>query len=147
MAELVVAFSIISWLIITPFAIYYLVIGNAYGQKYIGTLQYVEVNSGQNCNRGGCSDYYYVSEIFTKGNSNNTCSVDRMTHYGHKSQANHFADDVILGTTRTIWTNYNNHKVCYDQTIKTFNNQVGYSLLSFSILCMLILIICAFKYR
>jgi hypothetical protein len=134
-------FLVLSWVVITPFAIWFLIMGNAYGKKYIGTLTGVNVKEGESCStRGGCSDYYYVQEVFKKGDSNETCLVRRRQSYNHKSYANHFAENTILGTTRTIWTEYNNPKLCYDRSIKSYNNDVGYTLISVSGFLILILI-------
>jgi hypothetical protein len=67
-----------------------------------------------------------------KDNSTDTCTVERLTTYYSKGEANNAAYNKKLGTKRTIWTRSYNVNMCYDQSIRTFYNQVGGSFIGFS---------------
>jgi hypothetical protein len=132
-------------IIIAALAIYYLVIANTYGNKYQGVLVKVNVNGKSDCNKNDkCTTHYYIREVFEYEKTNNitdVCFVDRLTTYYLKSDADYKAWHTKLGTTRTIWTTYYNSKICYDETLKLYYNTIGYTLVAFSGLMMLIAIL------
>lgn len=116
---------------LTALGIYFLVISNQYGHKYTGTLIESETEFSKSSKSGGA---WYVKEIFLKeSSSNDTCSVRRPTQYFTAHDANTANNKVKLGTTRTIWTYWNDDSTCYDQNIKKENTIVGSCLLSFGI--------------
>jgi len=140
----ILVFLFVLWIPFSILGIYYLVIGNAYATQFTGTLIKADVNTVTSCSKKSCSQTYYVEEIFTKDNSTNTCSIQRLIPYYFKGQANNVALSKKLGTTRTIWTTYYSSGTCYDQSIRDYYNKIGGCFLGFFVLLFIEVIISYF---
>ncbi len=128
-----VVFTIVGFsLVFIIWGMIYLIQTNAGSLEFTGTLIQADVITSTSCNnKNMCSTYYYVTEIFTKDNSTNTCTVQRLTPYSYRGDANNVAINKILGTTRKVWTVYYSAGTCIDQSIKNYYNTIGGVLLGF----------------
>ncbi len=129
--------------IIISFSLVYIVAGNSFNGIYTGTLIQAKVLTVKSCNKYGCNYDYYLDEIFTKGNSTNTCIVQRFGDYSSFDDANKAVTNTILGTVRRIYQTYNDAGICIDDSIRNYNNEVGWTLFGiamFIILCLVLVI-------
>jgi len=128
--------------IFTALGISYLVIGNAYGDEFIGTLISAKTITKTSCSTSKhstrCTYTYYVGETFSKNNSTNTCLVQRLTPYLFQGSADNIAKNKILYTKRKIWTTWYNPGSCYDQTIRNYYTAIGGTFIGVSGLFFLI---------
>uniref|UniRef100_A0A6C0BE24 Uncharacterized protein n=1 Tax=viral metagenome TaxID=1070528 RepID=A0A6C0BE24_9ZZZZ len=116
----------IFWIGLFVVGIVYLTDANANNGQYIGTLKSANVITKRRCTkRTSCTRTYYVGETFYKGNLTTTCLITRPKDYTILEDANSVANSKILGTKRIIWEKYNNHALCYDQSIKYDSNIIG----------------------
>ncbi len=128
----------VTCVLLFSFGVQYIVLGNSFHGTYTGTLVAVKVFQQTSCNKNSCSTTYYIQEIFTKGLSSSTCTVQRLTPYYFAGDANNVMQNAILGTTRTVYQTYYDPGTCIDDTIRNYYNAIGWPLFS---VCMFIIII------
>lgn len=113
---------------------------NVYAQRYDNAILiggYTEEYQGK---RHGTFD---VVQIFLKSNyTQSTCSVSRNKQL-NKKDAQQFIDNMVLGTTRTLYRSYNKD-TCFDNGTKIPDTIAGYVLISFSCVGLLFCCCCGF---
>jgi hypothetical protein len=127
------------WIGCLIIGIYHLVIANANGGQFVGTLKSARVITETSCShdkKGGnsCSNTYYVGETFYKNNSTHTCLIIRPTQYAFQGDAEAEANSKILGTKRKMWATWYSHGTCYDENIRYLNNAIGGSFFGFAMI-------------
>ena len=107
-------------------------IGTAYSykQKFTGILSEANVLTVTSCNKGSCSNTYYVNEVFLKGyNETNTCTVKRLYGYYSYGDAENKVLHTIKNSKRTLYQTYD-AGTCYDEKIKQYYSIIGFVLFS-----------------
>jgi hypothetical protein len=120
--------------------IYFIVVSCTSGGEYTGTLTSAVVTFQKN--KKGSGGSYFVKEIFQKGSTSHTCSIQRLHSYSTKHAANDAKDHVKLGTQRKIWSYWNNDEKCYDEQIQYYNRVIGSVILGLLVaLPMIVLVV------
>lgn len=112
--------------------VYYLAIANNYKHVWDSAiLKRGDIYTETSCTKSksghtSCSDTYYIEEIFQKELINpSTCTVQRLTPFYIKGNANRFVDSMELGTTREIYETTYSSGVCFDNKIRYQWNVYG----------------------
>ena len=129
----------------------YIITAQAPGKEFVGTLKSCNVYTETDCDTDKkghthCSNSYYAMEVFNKNNSTNTCTIQRLTMYSFYGSAQSFCDTRKLGTTRSVYEYWYNAGSCFDDAIRRYMRDIGYSLM-FIPICAWIVGLCIVFYE